>query len=188
MNFDRRPASAIPMLMNTSNRDLREVFNWDSPLMREIAWRREGGGEEKERGGRNHRCCGGGGGGKGEQRSACMIFQYCRSTLSPIFAADCISLLPYPNLRDRFTTAARSGLREAVPLSLYLSQLEQIGLCAALARPAERGREGRGEGCGREERREERDPVNFISVLIHFDPRDRFGYHWTISARISRRS
>jgi hypothetical protein len=41
-----------------------------------------------------------------------MIFQYCRSTLSPIFAADYISLLPYPNPRDHFTTAARFDLRE----------------------------------------------------------------------------
>lgn len=48
-----------------------------------------------------------------------MIFQYCRSTLSPIFTADYISLLPYPNLRDHFGTAAaaarsraRSDLRE----------------------------------------------------------------------------
>jgi len=53
-----------------------------------------------------------GGDGRGEQRSACMIFQYCRSTLSPIFAADYISLLPYPNPRDHFTMAARFDLRE----------------------------------------------------------------------------
>lgn len=88
--------------MNTSNCDLREVFNWGSPPMRE----RSRGRETKRKRVR------GGGGGRWNKDAACMIFQYCRSTLSPIFVADYISLLPYPNLRDHFTTAARSNLRE----------------------------------------------------------------------------
>lgn len=107
-----------------------------------------------------------------EQGSACMIFQYCRSTLSPIFVADYISLLPYPNLRDHFTTAARSNLRQEVldwnrsaPARLrHDRQRELLRRC----------REGR------------KSEIWWTSLafLYIFDPRDRLGYHSTISARV----
>lgn len=131
--------------MNTSNRDLQRVFNWGSPPMRAQSRGRWG---------------------KKEQRSARMIFQYCRSTLSPIFTADYISLLPYPNLRDHFGTAARARS------SRRSSRVEQI---ARLRRGERREKE----------RTRKRDLVNFISLLVHFDPRDRFRYHSAISARIT---
>lgn len=48
MNFDRRPVSTIPILMNTSN---REVFNWGSLPMfeRKGEKEREKKGRKKER-------------------------------------------------------------------------------------------------------------------------------------------
>jgi len=108
-----------------------------------------------------------------EQGSACMIFQYCRSTLSAIFAADYISLLPYPNLRDHFTTAAHSNLREealdwnrSAPTRLWHDRQRRRCLCWC--------------------REEQKSEIWWTSLafLYIFDSRDRFGYHSTISARI----
>lgn len=100
-----------------------------------------------------------------------MIFQYCRSTLSPIFAADYISLLPYPNLRDHFTTAARSNLREE---ALDWNRSAP----ARLRHDRQRGR------CLFRERQKSEIWWTSLAFLYIFDPCDRFGYHSTISARI----
>lgn len=139
---DRRPAnsrdelrskaaSTVPILMNTSNRDLREVFNWGCSPCDARKVEKEAGREIEEERAREGGCRGGGGG--DGQRSACMIFQYCRSTLSLIFAADYISLLPYPNLRDHFTTTASTA---SIPREEAFEWNRSVGPCAPSARSA----------------------------------------------------
>lgn len=154
---DRRPAnsrdelrwkaaSTIPILMNTSNCDLREVFNWGSPPMRE----RSRGRETKSK-----RVRGGGGGRWSKDRRAWFFSiadrHYRRSSWRTTLVSCHTLIFAITSRRPRAPIFAK---KLSTGTDRPLRAFGTIDKESDASLPVQRGTE-------------ERDLVNFVSLLIH---------------------
>lgn len=146
MNFDGKAASTIPILMNTSNCDLREVFNWGSPPMRE----RSRGSETKRK-----RVRGGGGGRWSKDRRAWFFSiadrHYRRSSWRTTLVSCHTLIFAITSRRPRAPIFAK---KLSTGTDRPLRAFGTIDKESNASWPMRRGTE-------------ERDLVNFVSLLVH---------------------